>query len=240
MPLLISLAFLFCMIMATVAHGRGDRRGIYRFKPASTALLVPLAMVLAVVSAPLTWQSLLWPFVSTPSAVVPSVSSASGLSAYSLWIIAGLLLSLAGDVFLMLPTDRFREGLASFFLAHVAYLGAFATDSGWAANPLPYVLIGLAGLAMLPMIWPGVPRALRIPVLCYMLVLLVMAAQAGSRALELRSLPAAGAAVGAILFVVSDTLLAWNRFRRPFAAAPVLVHATYFPAQWLIAMSVLR
>ena len=44
-------------------------------------------------------------------------------------------------------------------------------------------------------------------------------------------------ALGAALFVLSDSLLAWNRFRNPFPAAQALIHATYFPAQWLIAIS---
>jgi hypothetical protein len=41
----------------------------------------------------------------------------------------GLIFSLAGDIFLMLPTDRFREGLASFLAAHVCYIAAFASRS---------------------------------------------------------------------------------------------------------------
>ena len=107
----------------------------------------------------------------------------------------------------------------------------------WATNspPVPRPV----GAALLPRLWPGVPAALRLPVLLYVLVLLFMAAQAGSRALELRTPAAYAAALGAVLFVISDTVLAWNRFRTPLSAAPVLVHATYFPAQWLIAVSVL-
>ena len=41
------------------------------------------------------------------------------------WFVVALVLSLAGDVFLMLPRDRFVEGLASFLLAHVAYVVGF-------------------------------------------------------------------------------------------------------------------
>ena len=38
------------------------------------------------------------------------------------WFVVALALSLAGDVFLMLPSDRFVAGLAAFLLAHVAYV----------------------------------------------------------------------------------------------------------------------
>jgi len=46
------------------------------------------------------------------------------------------------------------------------------------------------------------------------------------------------AAAGAVLFVLSDSALAWSRFRQPFAAAQLAVLGTYLPAQWLIALSV--
>lgn len=209
---MLTILFVVSVVAAVTAHGFGNHRLVYVFKPLSTALLVPLAL---------------------------GAAHDAG-STYVVWIIAGLLLSLAGDVFLMLPADRFREGLASFFLAHVAYLAAFSTDSGWFAHGAPYLLYALAGAALLPRLWPGVPPVLRIAVLLYVVVLLLMAAQAGSRALELQTLPAAAAALGGLLFVVSDTVLAWNRFRAPVWAAPVLVHASYFPAQWLIAVSVAR
>ena len=43
-----------------------------------------------------------------------------------------------------------------------------------------------------------------------------------------------------MLFVVSDAALATNRFRGAFASAQLLVLGTYYPAQWLIALSVMR
>jgi uncharacterized membrane protein YhhN len=46
------------------------------------------------------------------------------------------------------------------------------------------------------------------------------------------------ALAGAALFAVSDTTLALNKFRRPFRLATVAVMATYYLAQWLLALSV--
>ena len=43
---------------------------------------------------------------------------------------------------------------------------------------------------------------------------------------------------GAVLFIISDSILALNRFREPFAVARVLNLSTYFAAQWLIAFSI--
>jgi uncharacterized membrane protein YhhN len=196
--------------MATVAaHALGRRPLVYVFKPLATALLLLLV------------------------ATGPSGFS----SPYATAILAGLFFSLLGDVFLMLPADRFRSGLFSFFLAHAFYVFAFTRDTPFATPLPPFVLCLAAGGAVLPALWSGIPRRLRPPVLAYVALLLVMAGQAASRAAHLHTPPALAACLGAALFVLSDSLLAWNRFRRPFPAAQALIHATYFPAQWLIAIS---
>ena len=50
---------------------------------------------------------------------------------YKVAIIAGLLFSLAGDIFLMLPSDRFIPGLVSFLVAHLFYIAAFTAGTGF-------------------------------------------------------------------------------------------------------------
>jgi uncharacterized membrane protein YhhN len=54
---------------------------------------------------------------------------------------------------------------------------------------------------------------------------------------RLRDASALLAGAGAALFVASDALLAWDRFRAPFHASRAAVLSTYFLAQWLIALS---
>ena len=52
--------------------------------------------------------------------------TSTGLSGASLWFGLGILLSLTGDVLLMISLDRlFMAGLVAFLLAHVAYLVGF-------------------------------------------------------------------------------------------------------------------
>jgi uncharacterized membrane protein YhhN len=208
-PVLCSLGFAASASVTVAAHALGRQAFVYVFKPLSTTLLLLLV------------------------ATAPSCFS----SRYAVAILAGLFFSLIGDVLLMLPSDRFRSGLSSFLLAHACYVFAFLTDSPPAAPPLPFVLCLAAGGAVLPALWSGIPRRLRPPVLAYVALLLVMAGQASSRAVHLHTPPALAACLGAAFFVLSDSLLAWNRFRRPFPAAQALIHATYFPAQWLIAIS---
>ena len=58
------------------------------------------------------------------------------------WFLLALVLSLAGDVFLMLPRDLFVAGLASFLAAHVAYIAGFGLGQAW-----PWIL-GVAVLSL--------------------------------------------------------------------------------------------
>ena len=67
-----------------------------------------------------------------------------------------------------------------------------------------------------------------------------MAAQAFGRAHVLRDAPATRVAVGAGLFMLSDALLATNRFVMPLPLSQVWVLGTYYAAQWLIVAGVLR
>ena len=188
---------------------RGRRRLVYVFKPLTTTLIILFALLLpATVAAP-----------------------------YKLLVVLGLLCSLAGDVFLMLPQDRFIPGLVSFLLAHLFYIAAFTRGVGFDLTWWPLLLYLLYGGVMLGLLWPHL-GGMRMPVLVYMAVILVMGRQALARWLTLGTVAAALAAAGALLFVISDSVLALDRFRGRFAAARLLVLSTYFAAQWLIAWSV--
>ena len=216
MPSSASLAALSVATAASAAlavrgHYAGPRRTlVYVFKPLTTLLLLAIA---------------LWP-------------AAGAAGRYGTGVALGLLFSLAGDVFLMLPRDRFREGLASFLAAHLCYLAAFTSGPGLIAHPVPAAAFGALGLILLLLLWPGVPARLRVPVVLYVVVLLTMAVQAAGRALRVPDTSSLLAGAGGALFVVSDALLSWDRFRTPFRASRAVVLSTYFLAQWLIALSV--
>lgn len=210
--LLLSAAAAAAATLSVRAHYRGAdaRFQVYLFKPLATLLILALALS--------------WPHaVSEP---------------YRRAVALGLLFSTAGDIFLMLPRDRFIFGLASFLVAHLCYLVAFAAGTapggawGWW---LPYLL---AGGGVVVVLWPGLKRALRAPVVVYVAVIAAMAGQAGARWDALGGGAALLALAGATLFVVSDAVLAIDRFRRPFPAARAVTLATYYAAQWLIALSV--
>ncbi|HQD15511.1 MAG TPA: lysoplasmalogenase, partial [Ottowia sp.] len=81
----------------------------------------------------------------------------------------------------------------------------------------------------------GLPAGLRLPVALYVLAIGLMVAQAVGRATRLRDGPAWRVALGAGLFMLSDSLLATNRFVQPLPLAPLWVLGSYFIAQILIA-----
>lgn len=158
---------------------------------------------------------------------------------YRRLVLAGIAASLAGDVCLMLPGDRFVPGLLAFLLAHGCFIAAFLGDSRSARPAWPLALCLAYGAANLALLWHAIAAPLRGPVLVYVLVLAAMGAQALARGW--RGDAAAGlAARGALAFMASDTLLAWDRFRGPLPLASLWVLATYYLALWWIARSVRR
>jgi uncharacterized membrane protein YhhN len=149
------------------------------------------------------------------------------------WLLIGLLFSLAGDIALLWPQRGFLPGLVSFLLAHLAYLVAFTRLERLAARGLPFVAYALVAGAILAWLWPGVPAALRAPVVAYVVCLATMAAQAA--VLWQQAQPrGAAVALGGLLFVCSDALLATNRFAQPLPASSLWILATYWTAQWCI------
>ena len=165
------------------------------------------------------------------------VLNGEGFSLFKASILAGLLFSLLGDILLMLPGDRFLAGLTAFLFAHVFYILGFGLDQGtpvlWPILPV----FGLAGLAGW-ILKDGIGK-IKIPVYAYMGVISVMAWLAWSRWLTGGQLDHLLAFCGAGLFMISDLILAVNRFKSEFKAARVLDLLTYYIGQWLIALSVI-
>jgi uncharacterized membrane protein YhhN len=151
-------------------------------------------------------------------------------------ILIGLFLSLAGDVFLLWPKEGFLPGLVSFLLAHLAYIAAFCVPVRLAARPWVFLAYAALAAVILSQLWAGVPAALRVPVLAYVVCLATMAAQAAVWWRSAPALPEARwAAVGGVLFLASDSLLAFNKFAQPLPLSALWILLTYWLAQWCIA-----
>ncbi len=148
-------------------------------------------------------------------------------------VAAGLAASLAGDLLLVDAERGFLAGLASFLVAHLLYVAAFLRGVPLApAAPCAAGYLAL-GVALCAWLWPRLGK-LRAPVAVYALALVSMCAAACARGAADRSLVAP---IGATLFLLSDGILAVDRFRAPFRAAKPLLFALYIAGQALITAS---
>lgn len=165
------------------------------------------------------------------------------------WVLAALALGLLGDVALLFadedatredenPDTAFLTGLGCFLFGHLAYLVAFTRHGLHPVQVVAGVLVVVGASALaLPRVLRGADRdggsTLAVVVAGYSAVLGAMAVLGFGTA-------AVATALGALLFLASDTTLAWNRFVQPLRRGPVLVAVTYHLAQLLIVIGLLR
>lgn len=192
-----------------IAVARGDRRTETWAKPATLLALIVTALVGL------------------------ALDSSPGL-----WLVVALVFGLLGDVFLLGETSgRFQAGLAAFLVGHLAYLGCFwqlgldAPRWAWVGVLAMVVALGL-GRGILPATHRSDGLALSVPVSVYMAVIGAMTITGWATGVWL-------IALGATVFVSSDTMLALNRFVRPWPWARLAVMVTYHLGQALIVLGVL-
>jgi uncharacterized membrane protein YhhN len=160
------------------------------------------------------------------------------------WLLAGLGFSLAGDIALLWPVSGFLAGLVAFLLGHLSYLVALTSRVRLAARPLAFAAWAAVAVAVLAWLWPGVPADLAAPVVVYVCALAAMAAQASTVWLVNR--PGADAprwrlvALGGALFVLSDAILAADKFVGGVPMPTLWNLSIYWLAQWFIASGAWR
>ncbi|WP_169544648.1 lysoplasmalogenase [Sneathiella aquimaris] len=152
---------------------------------------------------------------------------------------AALLASCLGDIFLAIRTsDYFIQGLGSFLVAHLLYVAVFTRYR--LPAPLPksrQMLVGatvLIGLGMIGILWAHLGN-LKAPVSIYVTVIALMTLSA-----IYSHLPAKLLVSGAFLFMISDAMIAINKFLMPIPMAGTYIWVTYFTAQLLITLAVIK
>jgi alkenylglycerophosphocholine hydrolase len=198
------------------AVARRNRRAEYVFKPLALVVLIAAAVALG-----------------------------EGDSAYVVgFTILALVLSLAGDVFLMLPRNLFVGGLASFLLAHICYVAAFVPD---APSPGLAVIASVGVIAgfMYSRLFRGMVatgrQALAAPVGVYVLAIsaMVVSALAAAGRADWSTDRSALAIGGALLFFCSDGMIGWSRFVRDFPGSRVAIMITYHLGQTGLVLALL-
>ncbi len=193
----------------------------------SLAAVVAVADWLAVANGQRLAEYILKPLVMVALIAVASTLDPSSDFARVMLII-GLVLSMVGDVCLMVPTDLFVAGLGAFLLAHVFYVIALIA-LGVSVGGLLVGMILMAALAVVVgrRIVQGAARsdsALAGPVAAYIAVISVMVATAIGTGRFF-------AVVGAVLFATSDSVLGWTRFLSDFSRSRLIVMVTYHLGQ---------
>lgn len=146
-----------------------------------------------------------------------------------LFFVCALGFSALGDVFLALEAQWFLFGLGAFLCAHLAYQGYFWQHihyKGVYLLPIA-VMVGFC-IVMLVVLQPHLGEML-IPVVVYLTVIAAMVISA-----ILASHLSLWLVVGAVMFAISDSILAYNMFVEPFAAANYLVMISYYLAQGML------
>ena len=170
------------------------------------------------------------------------LATADAFQGALIWFILGVFFSMFGDIFLMLPKEQFIPGLVSFLFAHLAYTVGFTTSSPTFTLPtiiLIFILL-LTAYQIYKRISAGLDSnqltSLKIPVLIYTIVISLMVFSALTTFLnsDWSFLSAMSVSLGAILFFLSDTVLAWNKFVQPLRFGKLITIVNYHIGQILI------
>ena len=161
----------------------------------------------------------------------------------AMFFMAGAVFSLLGDVWLMLPGNYFLAGLVSFLLAHLLYIIGFSVETPVFTPLLILLSILVIGIAvfMTRRIRQGVfrktgARRIRWSVTLYSIVITIMflfvLATIGKPGWE--PVNYLSIALGGLLFYLSDTLLAYDRFVTSIRHGRLFVRITYHVGQILL------
>jgi uncharacterized membrane protein YhhN len=207
--IILSACVLLSAVLTIWSDAKGRRRLFHISKPLTMVLVITVALI-----------------AETP---VPP--------AYKTLILAGLLCSLAGDIALMFPEKWFTAGLVSFLAAHIFYILAFKPGPGHPLSPGMFVPFLIFGLLMFRILAPSL-GPMKFPVLVYIAAITAMAGLAAGRFIDRGGTRPLLAFAGAVLFLISDSVLAYDRFAKKLSPAQAIILGTYFPAQLLIALSI--
>jgi alkenylglycerophosphocholine/alkenylglycerophosphoethanolamine hydrolase len=220
---------------------RGPRPAVLAIVAAVAAILFGIGVLLDLHALRLAAKP--WPVV----ALALWVWRDAPAGPYRRWLTLGLAASLAGDLFLELsPRALFVPGLVSFLIAHVLYVIAYASDTRalHLARAIPAYLYAVIVLVAL---WPGL-GPMRVPVSVYTLVICTMIWRAAARVGAVPRTSAQLALAGAIVFALSDSMIALGRFGghllpediRTGWPLRVAIMSTYWLGQGAIAASAHR
>ena len=166
----------------------------------------------------------------------------TSLQGIALWFGIGIILSMAGDIFLMLSKEQFIAGLVAFLLAHLAYIIGF-NQSFPPFNMIGLVwaiLLGMVAAQLYKQIATGLVRQkkdeLLKAALAYtgVITIMLLSALLTLSHPDWDSRAAITVSVGAALFVLSDAIFMWNKFVNPIKNGRVMNMVAYHLGQIIL------
>lgn len=159
------------------------------------------------------------------------------------YLLAGLFFSLTGDILLMFDSDPrfFLFGLSAFLIAHICYIILFSSlrnKERLGINAWNFIPVAIYYAALAFTLYPFLGE-MRLPVLVYGSVISIMFVLALHMTSMVYREAGKWMAIGAAFFVLSDSLLAFNKFYQSFPFAGILIMLTYAAAQYGIVKGVL-
>lgn len=153
-------------------------------------------------------------------------------------MLISLIFSCLGDTFLMFQGKNpqfFLLGLGSFLVAQLAYY--FIFRKGGKTQYLKRLPITIYTMVLVAFLWNKIPKDFLLPIFVYAFAIMMMGIGAVQRQTNQKSYHFV--LIGAILFIISDSLIAINKFAFPIPLSGLWVMATYIAAQYLIVEGVL-
>lgn len=179
--------------------------------------------------------SILKPLTTISVLVIPLFFGVSINRKYFRRLLIALTFCLIGDV-LLLDEEFFLFGLGAFFVAHLFYILAFISYRGLYLKFAPLLALAIVGSGFYAYIFNDLGE-LKIPVAVYIFCLIVMCWQAIGLYDRYRNRRFRFVMVGSVLFLISDAILAIDKFTFPFETAEAIVLATYWSAIGAFAIS---
>lgn len=155
---------------------------------------------------------------------------------YGWVVIAGLVLSLIGDV-LLLKEKLFVHGLLAFLLAHIVFIYAFSSLHGFQSNFIVLSILLVVGGGYFVFLLPHL-KSFAIPVALYFLAIIMMDWQALGLSISGNETIYYSLGLSSVMFSFSDAVIAYNKFVKEFKAAEFLILSTYWAAIFIIGVSV--
>lgn len=195
---ILSLAVLVSATIAIIYRRRENSKIFSFFKPLTTIFIILIALIV---------------FKKTSST-------------YSAAMIVALIFALVGDVFLI-NSKYFLQGLSSFLIAHIVFIVGFTSLYGFSWHLIPLVLLVIIVGGYYSFL-RKVLGSYSIPVLIYITVIAVMNWQAIGLVINNGKPVFFGIAIASLLFTVSDSIIAYSEFKKPFNSAEALILSTYW------------